>query len=110
MNEAWPKSKVPRIALPLALLPILSAIAGTNEFAASERLARTNLLLYHGPRDEVLAVKSKADWKQRRSEIWQAMQEVMGPLPGKQKRCPLAMEVEQDVDCGSYTRQLISYA
>jgi dienelactone hydrolase len=38
------------------------------------------------------------------------MQEVMGPLPRKEKRCPLEMKVEQEVDCGSYTRQLITYA
>jgi dienelactone hydrolase len=78
--------------------------------AAPERLPRTNLLVYHGPKGTVVPVKTKRDWQKRRSEILQAMQQVMGPLPGTEKRCDLAMKVEQETDCGSYTRQLISYA
>jgi len=34
----------------------------------------------------------------------------MGPLPGKEKRCPLDMRAEEEVDCGPYVRRLISYA
>ncbi len=34
----------------------------------------------------------------------------MGPLPGKEKRCPLDMRTEEEADCGSYVRRLISYA
>ena len=34
----------------------------------------------------------------------------MGPLPGKEKRCALDVKVEEEVDSGSYVRQLISYA
>jgi hypothetical protein len=37
------------------------------------------------------------------------MQEVMGPLPGKEKRCALEVRVEEEVDCGEYARRLISY-
>jgi dienelactone hydrolase len=38
------------------------------------------------------------------------MQSVMGPLPGKEKRCPLEPRVEEEVDAGSHIRRLISYA
>jgi hypothetical protein len=39
------------------------------------------------------------------------MESVMGKLPGKddKKRCPLDVKVEEEVDCGKYTRQLITY-
>ena len=38
------------------------------------------------------------------------MQAVMGRFPGPEKRCPLAMRVEEEVDCGSHVRRLITYA
>ncbi|PYJ85204.1 MAG: alpha/beta hydrolase [Verrucomicrobia bacterium] len=38
------------------------------------------------------------------------MQEVMGPLPGKEKRCPLDVKVEEEVDCGDYVRRFLTYA
>jgi dienelactone hydrolase len=38
------------------------------------------------------------------------MEQIMGPLPGSDKRCPLDMRVEEEVDAGAYMRRLISYA
>ena len=58
----------------------------------------------------VAPVKSKADWQQRRAEILRGMTEVMGPLPGREKRCPLDLQIEQETDCGSYVRRSITYA
>jgi hypothetical protein len=57
----------------------------------------------------VVEGKSKRDWQKRREETLNAMQEVMGPLPGKEKRCPLDVNIDEEVDCGSYVRKLISY-
>mgnify|MGYP003574983181 CR=1 FL=1 len=37
------------------------------------------------------------------------MQEVMGPLPGSEKRSPLEVKIEEEVDCGSYVRRLLTY-
>ena len=34
----------------------------------------------------------------------------MGKLPGNEKRCPLDVKVEEEVDCGSHVRRLITYA
>jgi dienelactone hydrolase len=34
----------------------------------------------------------------------------MGPLPGREKDCPLDIRTEEEVDAGSYVRKLISYA
>lgn len=90
----------------LASLLVLSA--GEAEFAKS--LSRSNLLQY-APADGALrVVRSTNDWSLRRQSILHAMQEVMGPLPGEQKRCPLDLKVEEEVDCGDYVRRLISYA
>ena len=73
------------------------------------RISRTNLLLYAGS-EGVSVVKSIPDWLQRRAAIVAAMQTVMGPLPGKEKRCPLDARIEEEVDCGSYIRRFITYA
>ncbi|MBI5775620.1 MAG: alpha/beta hydrolase [Verrucomicrobia bacterium] len=74
------------------------------------RLDRNNLLLYHDASGAVKPVKAVADWQKRRAEILRGMQEVMGPLPGAEKRCPLDVRVDEEVDCGSHVRRLISYA
>ena len=34
----------------------------------------------------------------------------MGRCPGPEKRCPLDMKVEEEVDCGRYVRRSITYA
>jgi dienelactone hydrolase len=82
------------------------ALAGTEV----PRLPRTNLLVFHGRAGAVETVKSKADWQGRRAEILAGMQEVMGPLPGRAKRCSLAPWIEEETDCGSYIRRLVTYA
>ncbi len=79
------------------------------EAIATPRLPRDKLLLFRGPNNEPLPVKTTADWLQRRGEIVRGMEAVMGPLPGREKRCPLDMQLEEEVDCGSYVRRLITY-
>jgi dienelactone hydrolase len=81
-----------------------------NAASSTTRLPRDNLLVYRGEDGNPSAVMSTRDWQRRRSEILAGMQRVMGPLPGSDKRCPLDMKVEEEVDCGSYVRRLIMYA
>jgi len=57
-----------------------------------------------------LRVTTIQDWRRRREEILRAMQEIMGPLPGDEKRCPLDMRIEEEADAGTYVRRLITYA
>jgi dienelactone hydrolase len=92
------------------LLLLLSPCAGAQPQASSARLPRTNLLAYRNAKGETQPVRSKDDWQKRRAEILRGMQEIMGPLPGKEKRCPLDPKIEQEVDCGSYVRRFVSYA
>ncbi|MCK5738949.1 alpha/beta hydrolase [bacterium] len=59
---------------------------------------------------DFIPLTSAADWEQRKAAILRAMQAVMGPLPGTEKKCPLDMKIEEEIDCGSYVRQLIRYS
>jgi len=74
------------------------------------RLPRDNLLVYRGDDNAVLPVKTLEDWQKRRAEILDGMQAIMGRLPGDAERCPLDVRIEEETDCGSYVRRLISYA
>src|SRR3954454_23284397 len=91
----------------LLFLRAWPALAATVQEPGIER---TNLLAYLTPSGQVARVKSIADWQQRRTSILSAMQKVMGPLPGKEKRCSLEPRIDEEVDCGSYIRRRISYA
>jgi dienelactone hydrolase len=93
----------------ISFLP-LAGVAAENPIASPARLPRTNLLVCHNRQGGVAPVESKADWQKRRAEILRGMQEVMGPLPGRDKRCPLDPRIEQETDCGSYVRRFITYA
>ncbi len=53
---------------------------------------------------------SSTVWEEKRARVLAAMQEVMGALPGEERRCPLDVCVREEVDCGSYVRRLIDYA
>ena len=98
------------LCLLLALLAPPRSHAATEQLPALARLPRTNLLVFHDRTGAILPVKSKANWQKRRAEIVRGMTEVMGPLPGREKRCPLDMRVEQETDCGAYVRRSITYA
>ncbi len=74
------------------------------------RLDHAQLLFYQDADGKVHPVKTVADWQKRRAAVLAAMQEVMGPLPGKERRRPLDVKVDEEVDCGTYVRRLISYA
>lgn len=100
-----------RRGLGLAALVLAVALTTSAQTGApASRLPRANLLVFHGKRGEVLPVNSKSDWQKRRSEILRGMEEIMGPLPGKAKRCPLDVRVDEEVDCGGYVRRQITYA
>ena len=95
------------------LLLVISSAAFAVEEVSSQplsRLDRTRLLLFHNADGRIVQGKTKRDWEKRRAEILKAMKEVMGSLPGKEKRCPLDVQLVEEVDCGSYVRRLISYS
>ena len=77
---------------------------------AAEMLSRTNLLQWQDSEGAIHEVTNLESWAKRRASILKAMEEVMGPLPGEEKRCPLEVKVEEEVDCGTYVRRFLSYA
>jgi acetyl esterase/lipase len=76
----------------------------------SPRLSRDKLLVYRGEDGQPQPVRTTDEWLKRRAEILTGMQTVMGKLPGREKRSPLDMRIEEETDCGSYVRLLITYA
>jgi dienelactone hydrolase len=96
----------PSIRRTLVLLLLGYALAGR----AADRLDRENLLQYRAADGAVVAVRTNADWKQRRAEILAGAEAVMGPLPGPARRVPIDVRIERETDCGTYVRREISYA
>jgi len=93
--------------LSLALIAIQGRAAETTPGAT--RLSRTNLLVYRIADGDSVPVRNVADWQKRRASILDAMQQIMGPLPGQEKRCPLEPQISEEADCGDYVRRLVSY-
>ncbi|HKA07356.1 MAG TPA: prolyl oligopeptidase family serine peptidase [Gemmataceae bacterium] len=102
MTTRWP-----RLTTAFLLATFVPATAVAQD---QPRLPRDNLLVYRGSDGKVEQVKSVADWAKRRAEIVRGMEAVMGKLPGAEKRCPLDVKTEEEVDCGKYVRRLITYA
>ncbi|MCI0740061.1 MAG: acetylxylan esterase [Gemmataceae bacterium] len=97
-----------RRAVLLALVCGVSTLSLAGE--PQPRLPRDKLLLYRGADGKPATVKSVADWAKRRAEVVRGMESVMGKLPGDDKRCPLDMKVEEEVDGETFVRRLITYA
>lgn len=101
---------VARWLIPAGFAFFLALLATAADPAPQPRLPRDNLLVYRGADGKPQPVKTTEDWAKRRAEVVRGMEAVMGRLPGKEKRCPLDPKVEEEVDCGTYVRRLITYA
>lgn len=97
------------LLLCLAIVTPLRTVASETN-AAPARLDRNQLLVYRDRHGLSQPVQSVRNWEKRRAEIVRGMESVMGRLPGREKRCPLNIKIEEEVDCGSYVRRLITYA
>jgi dienelactone hydrolase len=84
--------------------------APVDDAREANRLPRTNLMVYHSVSGKELPATTRKHWQQRRSEVLRGMQEIMGPLPGKEKRCPLDVTIEEELDRGTFVQRLISYS
>lgn len=73
------------------------------------RFDRDNLLQYHTVDGSVQPVATPADWQHRRAEIIRGMEQVMGKLPGDDRRVPLELTIEEEADAGAYVRRLVTY-
>lgn len=93
-----------------ALCLFLSPAQAEAERLDPKRLDRENLLQYRDRSGKIVQGKTLSHWEKRKAEIIKGTHAVMGPLPGKEKRCSLDVKVEEEVDCGTYVRQLLTYA
>lgn len=66
-----------------------------------------NQLIDNNGNDIPLA--SVDEWEKKRVDILDRVQSMMGPLPGDEKRCDLDVVIDEEVDCETYVRRLISY-
>ena len=80
-----------------------------QERSSKARLSRENLLLFRDEAGMVRKVESIEQWNLRRDEIVRGMQSVMGKLPGQEKRCPLDVQIDEEIDRGTHLQRLISY-
>jgi dienelactone hydrolase len=55
-------------------------------------------------------VRTRKDWEVRRRHVLAGMQEVMGPLPGGERRVPLDVKTEEEVRVGDLVRRKVTYA
>jgi len=90
---------------------LADAVVGAQSPEPAPRLPRDQLLVYRDPEGDLRPIQGTAEWPRRRREILAGMRQIMGELPTDEaKRVPLDVEVVREDDCGSYLRQLITYA
>src|SRR5205823_10678934 len=100
----------PLVSRAACLLAAVFPLAATADTPAPPRLPRDTLLVYRGDDGKPHPVTTVDEWAKRRAEIVRGMESVMGRLPGTDKRCPLDPKTEEEADCGTYVRRLITYA
>ena len=93
----------------LALLGMVEASAQDLPANPTQRLDRNNLLLYPDADGTLKTATKSEEWLHRRKIILASMQEVMGPLPGEEKRCALELEIVEEFEADTYIRRLITY-
>ena len=69
-----------------------------------------NPMLIRDEVGQVGPVRTKDGWEVRRRRILEGMQEVMGPLPGEERRVPLTWKVIETVELDGFTRKRIEIA
>ncbi|MDZ4848370.1 MAG: prolyl oligopeptidase family serine peptidase [Pirellulaceae bacterium] len=92
-----------------AVSPWLTILFAQDSSSLPKRLPRENLMVFHDARGEQQPVTNAKEWESRRREILLGMEQVMGRLPGNEKRCPLEMQVIEEYDGGSYLRKRVTY-
>jgi len=98
------------VVLTCGLLLQGAVVLGHAGEVSDHRLCRTNLLQYHEKDGSIAPVTLDRHWRSRRAEILRGMTQVMGSLPGKEKRCPLDIRVVTETDAGAYVCRDITYA
>ncbi|MCC9609042.1 prolyl oligopeptidase family serine peptidase [Blastopirellula sp. JC732] len=93
----------------VALFLSVGVAAETGAELPVRRLPRENQLAYYDSDGDVKIAKSAGELQRRKEETLKDFTSLIGKLPGAEKRCPLDIEIDEEVDMGSYVRRLISY-
>jgi pimeloyl-ACP methyl ester carboxylesterase len=70
----------------------------------------TRLLVVRDERNNEHEIRSSADWAVRRAHVLAHLQEVMGPLPGGERRVPLDVRILETHEAEEFLLRKISYA
>lgn len=89
-------------------LLLLTALA--NPPALPDYPDHTDLAVVRNAQGGLAPIASRADWDVRRDHIRGGMQEVMGPLPGPERRVPLDVRILEETDQGDFLRRKIDFA
>ena len=99
-----------RIQTPTNSTPSNTSDTPSPKPTVATTIDHSKLLVY---RDEAAALRpavTAVHVGQRREDILRGMQEVMGPLPGPERRVPLDIEYGNEVAEDGYVRKTISFA
>ncbi len=103
------------MSLRVILVLALCLVAGENTRAAdgrlaesTERLSRTNLMVFRAKDGSVKPVRTIQNWLARRAGVVRGMERIMGPL-GDAYKGALAVEVQAETQCDGYLQKLITY-
>lgn len=101
----------PAAALPLLVLVVAARTAAWGGTPPVPRYSdHSRLLVVKQSDGSDGPVRSVNDWQVRRAHILASLQEVMGPLPGGERRVPLELEVVETIDEPTLVRKKIRYA
>lgn len=115
----FPPKRALAILLPPAAAAAAAALAAaavraddpTAKPPAAPIVERLDILQYRDPQGVVREARSPEEWDARRRAVREALQQVMGPLPGDDKRVPLDVRVLETRDENpDYLLQKIDYA
>jgi acetyl esterase/lipase len=94
----------------IALSALLLAAAPEGPPGPPSYPDHTNLLIVRDRDGAASPIRTPAEWQVRRAHILAHLQEVMGRLPGGERRVLLDMKVADEIDEPKFVRRKISYA
>jgi acetyl esterase/lipase len=99
-----------RLHLGLLLVGLLVRPAWGQAPAAPSYPDRSRLLVWKDERGKEHPVKTPADWQKRREHVLAHVQEVMGPLPGDDRKVPLDVKVIEETRTDRFVRKKLTFA
>ncbi len=96
------------IKKPGAVVLLVSVLTGM--FPCHTDQYKNNLLQYKDLSGRLIPVKDSQDWQERRRQILDSMQLVMGPLPDNLNKVPLDIQIIEKVDTAGLQRLKITFA